>query len=434
MAIALARLGLVGSSLICLAGLCSCNNSISSNDRPASRETLVTGKGIASSINATQEVGNMPINLAISPDGKYLVTTDCGHYEALWSISTADGKGVSHVDYNNSPETTGGEANTRPLSRRADESNGLYYGVVISPDNTVYASQGGHDTIAVLHLDDSGTLTSQDTIKTKPRDFPAGLALDDAGRIYVANNAAGLINPYKMPGSVAIYDAAKKTELGRYTFSDSHYGTSNFPMGIAALRDGSKAYVASERDDAVYVLDTRDAATPTLKTKLDTGAHPVAVVLSKDGSRLFVANSLSDTISIINTSEDRIIGTVLLRPRAARDLPGVSPVGLAISPDQKTLYAALGDMNAVAVIDIDDAELTGYIPTGWYPSSLAVTPDGKNLLVTNAKGSNLRNPNNVPTRAIPSATRSASPRWKATSSGSRSRRVRIWKKPQSKFA
>ena len=147
------------------------------------------------------------------------------------------------------------------------------------PDNTVYAAQGAHDTIAVLHL--AMTENSNKPIRSKPKraDFPAGLALDDAGHLYVANNAAGEANPFKMSGSVAIYDTAKKSELGRYTFSDSHCGTSNFPLGIAAMRDGSKTYVASERDDAVYVIDTHDPANPTLKATLKTGAHPVAVLL-----------------------------------------------------------------------------------------------------------------------------------------------------------
>jgi DNA-binding beta-propeller fold protein YncE len=28
----------------------------------------------------------------------------------------------------------------------------------------------------------------------------------------------------------------------------------------------------------------------------------------------------------------------------------------------------------------------GFIPSGWYPTSVRVTPDGKRLLVTNGKG------------------------------------------------
>ncbi len=80
---------------------------------------------------------------------------------------------------------------------------------------------------------------------------------------------------------------------------------------------------------------------------------------------------------------------------------------LALSPDQKTLYAALGDMNAVAVIDLKDSDLVGYIPTGWYPSSVAATRDGKSLLVTNAKGTSLRNPNNIPDPHLPNSKKKA---------------------------
>jgi YVTN family beta-propeller protein len=359
----------------------------------------VTGKSIPPNLAPTQNVGSVPINLTLSPDGKYNITTSAGYYEYLWSIRVSDGKGVSSVEFSNrrtSAPPVGGEATTKASPAGSIESNGVYYGLVIAPNNTVYASQGAHDSVAVLSLDADGKLTQRDSIKTKHNDFPAGLALDDAGKLYVANNASGEDNPYKLTGSVAIYDTKLQQELGRYTFSQSHGGTSNFPLGIAALRDGSKTCVAAERDDAVYVLDTHDPSKISLASTLNTGAHPASVLLSKDQSKLFVANSLSDTISIIDTKTDKITGTILLRPKMARELCGVTPTALALSPDEKTLYAALGDMNAVAVIDADDMELRGYVPTGWYPSALTVTPDGKRLLVTNAKGTNVRNPNNVP--------------------------------------
>jgi hypothetical protein len=78
----------------------------------------------------------------------------------------------------------------------------------------------------------------------------------------------------------------------------------------------------------------------------------------------------------------------------ARDLPGATPVALTLSPDGRTLYAALADMNAIAVIDPRRQQLLGYLPTGWYPTALAVTSDGARLLVASAKGNNLRSPNN----------------------------------------
>jgi hypothetical protein len=43
-------------------------------------------------------------------------------------------------------------------------------------------------------------------------------------------------------------------------------------------------------------------------------------------------------------------------------------------------------INAVAVINVADRKVLGHIPTGWFPSKLKVTPDGKQLVISNAKG------------------------------------------------
>jgi YVTN family beta-propeller protein len=375
-------------------------------EQPEVSPSLVTGKAISPRVEATQDVGSMPLNVAVCPSGRFLVTTDIGNRQALWSIRTADGKGVSHVEFANKREAadagakksagpTNGEAADEASTTNPSKTNGLYYGLAFSKDNVLYAAQGAHNSIAILSLSADGSLMVSGSIPTKRNDFPAGLAVDDRGRLYVANNAAGGGNPLKLTASVAIYDPAQKKELGRYTFDNSHGGTSNFPLSIAVLRGGGKAYVASERDNCVYVLDTSDASNPRQVVAVETGAHPVAVLLSRDQSRLYVANSLGDTISIIDTTENRVADTILLRPVAARDIPGVTPTGMAFSPDEKTLYVTLADMNAIALIDLPDSAVSGYIPAGWYPSAVAVSTDGKRLFVTNAKGSRARNPNNM---------------------------------------
>ncbi len=343
----------------------------------------------------------MPMNIAVTPDGRYALVSDMGYHQWLWSIRTSDGKGVSKVSFERiNPKhwvriRSGGEESGTPASPGSWQSNGLYYGLAIGKGNVVYAAQGAHDSIAVLDLGDDGTLKLRDYIVTRQRDFPAGLAMDDRDVLYVANNASGNGDPTKLSGSVAMYDPDTKMELGRYTFSNSHGGTSNFPLGIVALRNGETAYVAAERDDMVYALDTRDPATPTLRAGIGVGAHPATLALSPDQTRLFVANSLSDTVSVIDTQSNKVVGTILLRPDMARDLPGVTPTALTVSADGETLYVTLGDMDAIGVVDVASMQLRGCIPAGWYPSAVETIGQGR-LLVANAKGTSVRNPNNRP--------------------------------------
>lgn len=358
------------------------NNPSPTSTRMASRPAmpLVTGRAIEPQAVATQDVGSLPINLIASPDGKFVVSTDQGYRESLWSIRTLDGTGVSHLEF--------------PRSLR-NGTNGLYYGLAFGPDGTLYAAQGANDTLLKISMDAEGKLVQTGAIKTRKGDFPSGLAVDAKGRLYVANNdnrsAGG--RQYQLPTSVAIYDVAEGKEIGRFAFADSFGGTPNFPLAVAALNDGSKLYVASQRDAAVYVLDTADPATPKLIATLPTGSHPVALLFDKSQSRLFVANAQSDTVSIVDTRADKIAGTVLLRPEIAKHVAGATPNGMSLSPDEKRLYVTLGDMNAVAVVDIADREVDGYIPTGWYPTAVVASADGRRLLVANAKGVAARTPN-----------------------------------------
>src|SRR5581483_11234164 len=126
---------------------------------------------------------------------------------------------------------------------------------------------------------------------------------------------------------------------------------------------------------------------------------PISLLLNRDQSRLFVANAQSDTVAVVDTRRDKVATTILLRPEIARDVTGATPTGLALSPDEKQLYVTLGDMNAVAVVDVDDSELLGYLPAGWYPTGVVVAPDNQRLLVANAKGTGLRHPNPPTTQA-----------------------------------
>jgi len=339
----------------------------------AQNEPLVTGKKITPA-GINREIGSLPMNVISSPDGKFAITTDMGFHQALWSIDKKTGQKISEVKFENTA---------------ANPSQGLYYGLAFGPDGTLYAAQGQNQSIAKLVLTSTGTLSLTGTIPAAAGDFPSGLATDQEGYLYVANNDP---DTFKVPGSVAIYSPAG-LEVGRYNFTGSFGATPNFPLAIVTLGNGRATYVASQRDDAVYVLDTRDRSKPKLQAKISTGAHPSGLLFNKSQSLLYVANAHSDTVSVVSTVSDSVLNTVLFRPGRLKRVAGATPIALALSPDEKRLYVAMADLNAVAVAEVkgSDLRVRGYIPVGWYPTGVSVSADGKHVLVTNAKGIQPRN-------------------------------------------
>jgi hypothetical protein len=83
---------------------------------------------------------------------------------------------------------------------------------------------------------------------------------------------------------------------------------------------------------------------------------------------------------VIDTRRDVVIGTIAMAPFRERKI-GYAPTAVALSPDGTTLYVALGGLNAVAVYAVPEGRFRGLIPTGWYPSSLDVSADGRTLAV-----------------------------------------------------
>ncbi len=137
--------------------------------------------------------------------------------------------------------------------------------------------------------------------------------------------------------------------------------------------------VVDERGVASTGTVTRiDLATMKSTHTIQVELHPTAMAWDERGNRLYVANSNKDSISVIDTAANKVIQT---RKLSGQDTRGFAPTALALAADGKTLFAACGGLNAVAVIQTRDMAVAGYIPTGWYPSALSLSPDGKLLAV-----------------------------------------------------
>src|SRR4051794_28837764 len=78
-------------------------------ENPLANDPLITGKDMTPAASFAQALGSLPVNVAVSPDGRFAVTTDVGYRVYLHVVRMADGKSVAKLDYPNSaPKGTGG--------------------------------------------------------------------------------------------------------------------------------------------------------------------------------------------------------------------------------------------------------------------------------------------------------------------------------------
>ena len=163
------------------------------------------------------------------------------------------------------------------------------------------------------------------------------------------------------------------------------------PGGDAStcLACSSPIYVGEPLDELYQVGDTHPCAT--------------ALMTGKDKQYLYVTKANSDSIGIIalKRGSGRNAGQLVAEVKKDFDLSpvkvggvrppvhGAYPNAIVVAADNSRAYVAEAGINSVAVLDIKNPEkpkLLGRIPTGWYPSALTLSPDGKTLYILNAKG------------------------------------------------
>ncbi len=114
------------------------------------------------------------------------------------------------------------------------------------------------------------------------------------------------------------------------------------------------------------------------------GASPSSLAV---GERvIYVANATNDSISLIDPDSGTVVDQIDIRVPHLEKLRGVLPFGLCLNPDESRLYVACSGLNAVAVVDVGQRRLLGFIPAGWFCSFVQVSKDGRRLFIASAKG------------------------------------------------
>jgi YVTN family beta-propeller protein len=115
------------------------------------------------------------------------------------------------------------------------------------------------------------------------------------------------------------------------------------------------------------------------------GASPNSIAVGQRYA--YIANATNDLISVLDLETKKMAAEFPITVDGQLDKHrGLMPFGVAMNADESRLYVALLGFNAVAVIDLKTRKTIGLIPTGWGPSQVALSPDGKNLYIASVRG------------------------------------------------
>ena len=121
-------------------------------------------------------------------------------------------------------------------------------------------------------------------------------------------------------------------------------------------------------DDAVLI----DVATGAIEKRFDLSesdavpaTYPIAVAVTRDGKRAFVALWNASEIVELDLARGTVARKLALLKPASPIAPGTHPCDFAFSPDEKTLYVALANRDAVAAVNVSSGQFSvkGYFDT-----------------------------------------------------------------------
>ena len=285
-------------------------------------------------------------------------------------------------------------------------------GLAISADGAnVYVGASTSSAVAVFDRAPDGTLTQKtgsDACIDEDGDAPcadgaglvgaAALVVDPDGTgVYVLSTAgngavAALV---RAPDGSLTQNSGPAGCTSQDFLAPCTQGTAlSSPTAIAISPDGATVYVAAATDDAIALFDTASNGTLTQKAGSDAcvdeqGDAPCAdgdgldavrgVDVSPDGDHVYTVASGSDAVAVFDRAPD---GTLIQKagdagcvdwqgdPPCATGRVLNDPIGVTVSPDGQSLYAAVGTSDAISIFDREVAPETALIsgPSGATPN------------------------------------------------------------------
>lgn len=301
---------------------------------------------------------DLPLQIVVSADGRWLAATNNGVSDhKIQLFRTKDAVQTGEIDI---PKA--------------------WYGLAFSQDASRLYASGGNDNVIAIYKNDNGKLSADGAVKLgepwpKNKICPAGIALDEtAGLLYTVT---------KEDSSLYVCRLSDRSVAQRFKLESE-------PFAVIVSQKRAEIYVSIWGGNTVAVFDKNNLAR---KADIQVGEHPNELIINKAEDLLFVANSLDNSVSVVDLKSGKTLE--VLNTALFPDAPnGSTTNSLALSADESALYIANADNNCLAAFDVSErgeSRPLGFIPTGWYPTSVRFV-HGK-IWVANGKGmSSLPNP------------------------------------------
>jgi len=295
-------------------------------------------------------LGDLPLNIAVSASKKYMAVTNNGQgKQSIQLINLSKNKIVDNI--------------------QVDKS---WLGIAFSKDEKNLYASGGNDNWILKYTIKNEKLILVDSIKLGEKwpnkISPAGICINDQKNIlYVVTKDDSSLYEINLANKKII----KKTLLPAEAYT------------CALSNDQSELYISIWGAEKLVVYNT---SSQKITHQIKTGTHPNDFAISKNGAFIYLANGEDNSVSVIDIKNKKVIET--LNSALYPDAPtGSATNGIALSEDEKTLYIANADNNCLAVFNVSKKGASiskGFIPVGWYPTSVKVI--GNKIYVTNGKG------------------------------------------------
>ncbi len=264
---------------------------------------------------ASLPLGDLPLNIAVSPNKRYLAVTNNG--QGKQSLQLIDRKKGSLL--------------------HSFEIPIAWLGLAFGDDSKTLYVSGGNSNAILRYRVENARLVLRDTLALgKPwpaRISPAGLCTDDRRHLlYVVT---------KDNHSLYVLDTRTKEIVHRDSIGRELYTCTLTP-------DRKRLLITHWGGNELIVWDTDQRK---INARIPVGDNPNDVMLNKKGTLAYVACADDNSVSVVDLLQNRVLETLVatLYPDAPT---GSTANSVALSPDENTLYVASADNNGLAVFDV----------------------------------------------------------------------------------